>query len=58
MLKVAAGLLEYPWNHDYIHVKGDIQPDYWLIRILQNSLTLRRFLARTPFGVNTTAFRS
>ena len=35
MLKVAAGLLEYPSDHDYIHVKGDIQPEYWLMRILQ-----------------------
>ena len=35
MLKVAAGLLEYPSDHDYIHVKGDIQPEYWLVQILQ-----------------------
>lgn len=23
MLKVAAGLLEYPWDYNYVHVKGE-----------------------------------
>ena len=33
MLKVAAGSPEYQSDHDYIHVKGEIQPKYWLIRV-------------------------
>ena len=32
MLKVSADLLEYPSDQDFIHVKGEVQPEYWLIR--------------------------